>query len=161
MMKNKSTFIFICVLSSIIFSNCATTSQMYLQSAKLTYDDTYGYSKSNPIILQCSKFYGNKKIIDEYISRLASSSCLVSFIIIERETIAIPQSNAVNTGCEIKNSKPSKSGDSLERIKIISDTEIKTLNICKKTIHTLYFKLVKRKRKLFYPSGFMFSRLCG
>ncbi len=159
-MKNRLSFIFICVLSSFIFSNCATTSQMYLQSAKSTDDDTYGYSKSNPIILQCSKSYGNNKIIDEYISRLFKSPNL-SFSIIERETIAIPQSNAIQTDTQIKNKKPPMYVDSLERIKIISDTETKTLNITRKQSYTLYFKLVKHKRKLFYPTGFGYSQLCG
>lgn len=159
-MKNRLTFIFIIVLSSIILSNCTTTSQMYLQSAKSTDDDTYGYSKSNPIILQCSKSYGNNKIIDEYISRLFKSPNL-SFTIIERETIAIPQSNAIQTDTEIKYRKPTKCVDSLERIKIISDTETKTLNISRKQTYTLYFKLVKHKRKIFYPTGFGYSRLCG
>ena len=145
-MKSRLSFIFICVLSSIVFSNCATTSQMYLQSAKSTDDDTYGYSISNPIILKDSKSFGNKKIIEEYISRLGTSPGPGSFTIIERETIAILQSNSV---------------DSLERIKIVSDTETKTLNITRIHSYTLYFKLVKHKQKFYVPTGFMYASLCG
>ena len=132
---------------------------MYLQSAKYTDDTSYGYSSSNPIILKCSNSYGNKKIIDEYISRLFSQPELGSFRIIERETILIEPSKDKQVNTEIKNSKPSKPVDSLERIKIISDSEKQTLTISRKQTYTLYFKLDKYKRKLYVPSGLMYSYL--
>ena len=144
--KSRLTYICFCALTSIVFPNCTTSSQMYLQSAKYTNDVSYGYSISNPILLKDSKSFGSKKIIEEYISRLGTSPGPGSFSIIERETIAIPQSNSV---------------DSLERIKIVSDTETKTLNITRRYSYTLYFKLIKHKQKFYVPTGFMYGYLCG
>jgi len=163
-MKSRLTFIFICTLMSIVFSNCTTTSQMYLQSAKYTNDDSYGYSISNPIILKYSKSFGNKKIIEEYISRLFINLIKKDFtsgateytsmlIITERETINIQKSDAKQVDKEIINDKSSRSVDSLERYKITSENGEKTF--------TLYFKLVKNKRRLYIPCGFGYGRLTG
>jgi hypothetical protein len=55
----------------------------------------------------------HEKIINEYISRLFVSPNLFTFTIIERETIAIPQSNAIQTDKKTKNRKPSTCVESL------------------------------------------------
>jgi hypothetical protein len=157
-------YICLCTLTSIVFSNCTTTSQMYLQSAKSTDDLTYGFSISNPIMLKYSKSFGNEKIIEEYIGRLcanikvksSTSSCTErtsSFTILERETIASHKSDAKQVEKEMINGNSTKRLVSLERYKITSENGEKT--------YTLYFKLVKNKRKLYIPSGFMYSRLSG
>lgn len=135
-MKIKLPFLFISLLSVFILSNCTTTSQMYLQSARNTTDTTYGFTMSNPILLVNTESYGNGKIIEQYISKLymgiaesdSSRPYIRSFTIIKRETV-----------------------DSIERYQIASEKREK--------IYTLYFKLVKHKAKLYIPFGFMYSRL--
>ena len=118
--KRQFALVCICVLVSIMFLNCSTTSQIYLESARYTDDTTYGYSMSNPINLKYCKSFGNKKTIEEYISRLFTKDS-DSFIIIESTTISVQKSNANQTDTEIIDIKSSKPLVSLDCYKIISE----------------------------------------
>lgn len=134
-----------------ILVGCGTTSQIYLQSARHNCDESYGIYKHNPILLKCSKNFEYDAIIENYIDRLfiSAGDNLQKFSIISRETILENGAKA-----EISSIKDKKGYlDKIFIYKIISEN--------KKVSYTLYFKLTRKKEKLYIPHGLLFSMLCG
>lgn len=129
--------------------------QIYLES--VNHDEKqsndYGYIKENPIILKLSSEYKHENIISEYIKRLSknrlkdSFASLQSFKIIDTSKFPINEDEAVNQSNEID----------YERW-IYKYTIISNDNFFKET---LYFKLNKKQKHIYVPTGFLYGHLSG
>ncbi len=168
-MKRRRKYIFgyLLVLAVIALMNTScsrnfkranlTESLRYLQSATLNEElsTNYGYSESNPIVLKLSADLNYDQIIKEFIDRLwkngqgKSTGKMQSFTVIEKLKIPIKDYQNQITKSKIINEFSSN----IYAYKIISSAE--------NEIITLFFKLNSKSKKLYKPSGFIYSMLSG